>query len=95
MALCMEYNIDRMSAVASHNGTHPSGPIFNDPATEVRMNLSNVSGYVFFKGIGRWYFIGIDLRLEVIPQEKDSWGQIAQTWWQIHVTSVKDNHTLK
>ena len=32
MPLCMEYDIAQMSATASHGGTDPSGPIFNDSA---------------------------------------------------------------
>ena len=48
----MEYNIVQMFAAASYGGTDPSGPIFNDSAAQIRLNLSNSLGYVDFKGIG-------------------------------------------
>ena len=66
----MEYDIVQMSAAASHGGTDPSGPIFNDSAAWIRLNLSDGIGYVDFKGIGRLRLIGIDLRLQETPQEK-------------------------
>ena len=52
MPLSMEYYIVQMSAAASYGGTDPSGLIFNESATQIRLNLSNKLGYVDFKGIG-------------------------------------------
>ena len=66
----MEYNIVEMSAAVSYGGADPSGPIFNDSAAQIRLNLSNSLGYVDFKGIGRLRLIGIDLRFWKTPQEK-------------------------
>ena len=76
MSLCMEYDIVQMSAAASHGGTDPSGPIFNDSAAQIRLNLSNGIGYVDLKGIGQLQVIGIDMRLQETPQEKVQRGQI-------------------
>lgn len=47
----------------------PSGRVFNDPAAQIRQNLSDGVGYDF-KSIDRLLLIGIDLRLQVTPQEK-------------------------
>ena len=55
------YNIVKMSAAASYGGTDPSGPIFNDSAAQIWLNLSNSLGYFDFNGIGRLWLIGIDL----------------------------------
>ena len=52
-----------MSAAASHGGTDPSGPIFNDSAAKIRLNLEDSQSYIHSKGIDRLRLIGIDLRL--------------------------------
>ena len=41
MPLCLEYQIVQMSAGASHGGTDPRGPIFNDSVAQVPLNLSD------------------------------------------------------
>ena len=41
----------------------PSGPIFNDSAAQIRLNLNHNLGYVDFEAISRLRLIGIDLRL--------------------------------
>ena len=95
MPLCIEYDIVHMSSAASHGGMDPSGPVFNDSAAQIWLNLSDGIGYVDFKGIGRLRLIGIDLQLQETPQEKVQQGQIARSLWPIHITSARDNHTLK
>ena len=63
MPSCIEYNIVEMSAAASYGGTDSSGPIFNNSAAQIWVNLSNSLDYVDFKDIGQLRLIGIDLRL--------------------------------
>ena len=57
--LCTEYNIVQMFAAVSYVGTDTSGPIFNDSAAQIRLNLNNSLGYVDFKNIGRLRLIAI------------------------------------
>jgi len=59
-----------MSTVASYGGLNPSGPIFNDFAAYVWLNLSDGLDNVDFKVICRLWFIGTDLQLQETPQEK-------------------------
>lgn len=39
MPLCTEYYIVQMSTAASHGGTDPSDPIFNDNAALIRLTF--------------------------------------------------------
>ena len=63
MPLYKEYDIVQMLGAASHGGTDSKGPIFNDSAAKIWLNLSNGLGYVDFECINLLRLIGIDLRL--------------------------------
>ena len=51
MSLFMKYDIVQMSAPASHVGTDPSSPIFNDSAAKIQLNLKDSQSYIHFKGM--------------------------------------------
>ena len=67
----MEYNIIQMSVAASYDGTDPSGPIFNDSAAQIRLNLSNSLSYVEFKDIGRMQPVYVP----ALTSAKSAWKQ--------------------
>lgn len=70
LLLCLEFGIAQMFAGISYGGRDSSGRMFNNPAAQTLLNLSNGRRYVDFNVIGQLRLSGIDMRLQGTPQEK-------------------------